>query len=134
MQMNRVELAGALVRDPTLTALPSGMFVCNFTLAIDDTHWSAEERKKVVKTNYLGCVAWGDLAEYVGGQFKRGDEIYVLGTLEQQPANPEAGRKDSKTKVRAGVVRPIRVRKPGTPTEPGNGSEQESWEPEAPAF
>ncbi len=108
--MNRVELVGGLTRDPDFRVLDSGAVVCNVTLAWNEVVWSGAEQKDVVRTHYLAVVAWAELAEYVNNAFRKGDRIYVLGELCQETIEKADGKKESKTRVRALVIRPVRKR------------------------
>jgi single stranded DNA-binding protein len=105
--VNRVELVGGLTRDPAITALPSGAMLCQFTLAWNEPVWNSSVKGYVVKTHYLSVLAWNELAEYVVEAFRTGDQVYVLGVLTQDTVEKD-GKKESKTRVRALVIRPVR--------------------------
>jgi single-strand DNA-binding protein len=122
--VNRVELVGGLTRDPDLRALQSGVMVCQFTVGWKEAVWSGAERKDVVRNHYLSVVAWAELAEYVGEAFRKGDTVYVLGQLTQEEIEKADGKKESKTRVRAFVVRPVRKRY-GT-GDPGKVQQEEA--------
>jgi single-strand DNA-binding protein len=108
--MNRTELVGGVTAEPDLRALPSGTFVCEFTLAVREAFWSAKEREEKVRTHYIRCVAWAELGEFVGETFHRGDQVYVLGSLTQEVIEKD-DKKDSKTKVRCTMVRLVAKRR-----------------------
>jgi single-strand DNA-binding protein len=105
--MNRVELAGGLPRDPEVRALSSGTLVCEFTVAVREA-WSYKDRLDKVRTNFIGCVAWGDLAQYAADHFHKGDEVYLLGQLTQEEYEGRDSKKVSKTKVRVITMTPTR--------------------------
>jgi single-stranded DNA-binding protein len=76
-------------------------------------------------------VAWGDLAEYIA-EFRKGDEVYVLGMLTQEEIE-RAGKKESKTRVRAHIIRPVRKRSGGG-TDPSAQQRDTAERWEAPPF
>jgi single-strand DNA-binding protein len=109
--VNRVEIVGTLVRDPDLRAIPSGAFVCEFSLVWREAFWDRDAGQDAVRSHYFGCVAWGEVAEAIGENYRRGDELYVLGELTQQKVPGKDGKAgQSKTKVRVQVFRPVRKR------------------------
>lgn len=108
MGLNRVELEGGLVRDPELRALPSGTFVCDFTLAVSGTKWDAEAHREVVDTSYFRCVLWFEQAEKFAETYHKGDQIYLVGQLTQDEVETREGKKERKTKVRVMWTRGLR--------------------------
>jgi single-strand DNA-binding protein len=117
--VNRVELRGGVTTEPKIEFLPSGDPVVTFTVAVNGTRWSSQENKQVVKTAYIRCRAYSDIAkdvlEHADG-FDKGDEVYVLGELDQIEIVHADGKKDRKTGVTA--PRPGRraARPPGSCT------------------
>jgi single-strand DNA-binding protein len=109
--VNRVEIIGGLVREPELRFLPSGAAVCEFTLAVNGTRWDRDAKAQVVSTVFVACNLWEAEAEsFADLGLERGDEIYVLGALDQRVIEKKDGSKESKTRVRAQVVHPTRRR------------------------
>ena len=54
--MNTVNLIGRLTKEPELKKTDEGLSVCNFTLAIDDTH-SREDRADFMRVTVYGSQA-----------------------------------------------------------------------------
>jgi single-strand DNA-binding protein len=118
--VNKVELAGGLPRDPELRFIPSGVAICEFSIAVREAYWSGKDREEKVRTSYIGCFAWAELAEYIAEKFHRADEVYLIGQLTQEEYEKD-GKKHSKTKVRVLTINPVR-RASGRPQpQPGEG-------------
>jgi single-strand DNA-binding protein len=76
MKLNRVVLAGYLVKDPELkTVGAKDTALANFTLAV--------QVKDDQPTLFMNCVAWGKRAETIGKYVKKGSNLYIDGELKQ---------------------------------------------------
>lgn len=93
MNVNRVFMAGRLVRDPELRLLTSGTSVCSFSIAVN-RKWGEKE-----ETTFLDCEAWKKQAELVAAHLHKGDPIFVEGRLKQDEWTTQDGQKRSKLKV-----------------------------------
>lgn len=72
--MNKTMHTGRLTHTPELKQTPSGVSVCNFTLAV--------KRPRVKdKADFLNFVAWRSQAEFLCKYFQKGDPVEVLGEL-----------------------------------------------------
>jgi len=74
MSLNRVFLHGNLCNVPELRRTNSGKNVCSFTLAVKRDSSSDQ-------TDFITCVAWEKRAEFVCQYFTKGQEAFVLGSL-----------------------------------------------------
>lgn len=97
MSFNKVIIMGNLTRDPELAAIPSGLQVCKFTLAINHRTKDKEE------VCFVDVTAWGKQAEFVGNYFKKGSSILVDGRLRQETWMKE-GKQNSKHTIVAESV------------------------------
>lgn len=77
MWNNRVILSGNLVKDVEVkvTEGESGKHVSNFTVAVQRT------RSKEDAADFINCVAWGQVADYLGSYGKKGKRIELEGQL-----------------------------------------------------
>jgi single-strand DNA-binding protein len=75
MSFNKIILIGNLTRDPELSAIPSGLQVCKFTLAVNHRTKDKEE------VCFIDVAAWGKQAEFVAQYFRKGKPILVEGRL-----------------------------------------------------
>lgn len=107
--MNRVEIIGGAVRDPQMTIGDHGGSITNVTLAVSGARYDFEQRQQVVTTVYVSCVFFGSIAERVAAQVAQGDEVWVLGEIDQSVVQKD-GKDDRKTKVRGSVFAVTRHR------------------------
>lgn len=96
MFINEVTLCGRLGRDPELKALPSGMNVCNFTMAT--TRKYKKDDQQVEQTEWHNVVWFGRGVEVINQYFKKGDEIYVRGRLQTRSWEKD-GQKQYRTEI-----------------------------------
>ena len=77
MWNNNVNLSGNLVRDIEVKVMEgeSGKHVANFTVAVQRT------RAKDDAADFINCVAWGQVADYLGSYGKKGKHIELEGQL-----------------------------------------------------
>lgn len=126
--MNEVRLVGGIVRDPDVKITNSGTASWMATIAVNGARYSPEERQQVVSTTYVSLSAFGWMAEQlIDAGYGKGDELYVVGELDQFEVTGEDGKKDRKTKVRVLTVTPTRRRISGgtpQPAQTGHWSEQ----------
>lgn len=86
--MNKVIIAGRLVRDPELRNTQSGVEVCSFTVAVDRRHKKGEESV----TDFIDCTAWRQSGVFVNTYFHKGDGIVVDGRLESDKWQDKDGK------------------------------------------
>lgn len=112
MNINKVEIGGGLIRDVEVKFLQSGIAVAEFTIATNGARYDSKERQQIVTTQFTTIEAWGWLAEEVAEMaLLKGEEVYVIGELDQRERTKDDGTKERKTKVRASIVKATR-RKP----------------------
>lgn len=76
--MNKIIIAGRLVRDPELRNTQSGLEVCNFTVAVNRRAKKGEEPV----ADFIDCTAWGKTGVFVSTYFHKGDGIVLDGRME----------------------------------------------------
>ncbi len=91
MQMNRVEIAGYLVKKPEVRYLPSGMPVANARLG-QTYRFQDNSQQWHERTNWHSLSFYGDLSK-VASALEKGDNIFVEGTIEQREFVPKDGSK-----------------------------------------
>lgn len=95
--LNKVQLIGHLGKDPELRYTPSGIAVCNFSLATTESFKQDDEWKD--KTEWHNIVAWRKLAETCSNYLKKGSKVYVEGKLQTESYEKDGGDKRYITKV-----------------------------------
>jgi single-strand DNA-binding protein len=95
---NRVTLIGNLTRDPQSKALPSGITLCEFGLAINRKFKSAvgEDKDDVC---YVDCSAYGKQADVLQEYCRKGKPLFVEGRLKYDTWEDKNGGKRSKLTV-----------------------------------
>src|SRR6516225_6911610 len=91
MQMNRVEVAGYLVKKPEIRYLPSGMPVANARLG-QTYRFQDNSQQWHERTNWHSLSFYGDMSK-VAVTFEKGDNLFVEGTIEQREFVPKDGVK-----------------------------------------
>ncbi len=136
MSINRVEVSGGLTRDPELTYMErSGSALCEITLAVNGARYNFERRSQEVTTSYISVKAWGSLAEELAeADVSKGDELLVIGELEQRTIEKRDKSKESKTHVKALGFHVVRRRGAGSSpagrAAPPRGAEPPPQEPQ----
>ena len=95
--MNRVEITGRLARDAELHYTPNGTPV--LTIAVEPD----VRRAAVDKTSFVDVVQFGGQAED-GARLKKGQNVSVIGRLEQERWTDNEGRVRSKVRIVARVI------------------------------
>lgn len=119
--MNMVVLKGNLARDPELRSVGAGerqTSVVNFTVAVSREFTKSDGEKDKV-TSFIQCEAWDSGAETIAETLKKGDLVFVEGSLRNDSWEKD-GVKHSTLKVRvnnfAKIVRSSR-KKTGASSE-----------------
>ncbi|MBV9159349.1 MAG: single-stranded DNA-binding protein [Candidatus Kaiserbacteria bacterium] len=102
MYINKAILFGNLTRDPELRALPSGMNVCNFSVATNRVYRD-RDGKKQEQTDFHNIVVFGRQADTVNQYLKKGSSVYVEGRM-QTRSWEQNGEKKYRTEVVADSV------------------------------
>jgi single-strand DNA-binding protein len=102
MYINKAILFGNLTRDPELRALPSGMNVCNFSIATNRVYRD-RDGKKQEQTDFHNVVVFGRQADTVNQYLKKGSSCYVEGRM-QTRSWEQNGEKKYRTEVVADSV------------------------------
>jgi single-strand DNA-binding protein len=99
MYINKVILFGNLTRDPELKALPSGMNVCNFSIATNRV-FTGRDGKKQEQTDFHNIVVFGRQADTVNQYLKKGSSAFIEGHLQTRNWEKD-GQKHYRTEILA---------------------------------
>ena len=83
---------GNLTRDPETKALPSGIKVCNFSVATNRT-WKDKNGAKQESADFHNVVVFGRQAEIVQQYMKKGSSIMVEGRMQTRSWDADGGKK-----------------------------------------
>jgi len=99
MYENRVELMGFLGKNPeSKSTKKSGRTLAILSLATK-TWWTGKDEQRKEKTEWHRIVVWNGLAEYAAEKLKKGDHLYVVGTLVSNVYEKEVGKGKTKAQV-----------------------------------
>lgn len=99
--MNKVALLGRLTADPeTRYTQTNNTQVTTFTLAVNRRF--AKEGEK--QADFIYITAWSKTAEFCSKYFRKGQQVAIVGRLEQHEWENTEGKKQSKTQVVAEEV------------------------------
>ena len=76
--MNSIVILGRLTRDIEVSTTSNGVKLARFTVAVpSEIKSSGGERQ----TDFFVCVAWRDAAENIAKNFKKGEPICLVGSM-----------------------------------------------------
>lgn len=102
MYINKAFIFGNLTRDPEVRALPSGMNVCNFSIATNRV-FTGKDGKKQEQTDYHNIVVFGRQADTVSQYLKKGSSAFVEGHIQTRSWEKD-GQKQYRTEIVADRV------------------------------
>ena len=97
--MNSVQLLGNLARDPEIRFTKTGRAVAMFTVACTRTYVPAGSTEQKELTDFIPCVAWGNLAENCGNNLAKGSRVFVQGRISVRSYETPDGQKRYRTEV-----------------------------------
>ena len=81
MAINRVIIEGNLTREAELRAIPSGVAVCNFTVAVNEKRKNAETGEYEDAPVFVRCAMFGTRAEKLAKWLVKGKKVTIDGKL-----------------------------------------------------
>ena len=102
MYINKAMLFGNLTRDPELRALPSGVNVCNFSVATNRVY-KDRDGKKQEQADFHNVVVFGRQADIVAQYLKKGRSVFIEGRMQTRSWEKD-GQKQYRTEVIADRV------------------------------
>lgn len=118
--MNRVILAGRLVRDPEVRYTQTGKAVASFTLAVNRRFVRNADQQQA---DFIPIVVWDKLAEICGNNLVKGSQILVEGRMQIRSYDAQDGSKRYVTEVIAQDIEFMGSRPAGAPAaQPHYGS------------
>lgn len=97
MNLNIVFAIGRLTRDPEMRALPSGVQVCSFSLAVNRT-FKGKDGEKQEQTEFINVVVFGKQADTSAQYLRKGSEALVEGRLQTRSWEKD-GAKQYRTEI-----------------------------------
>lgn len=91
-------LYGNITKDPELKSLPSGIQVCNFSVATNRT-WKDKDGNKQESADFHNIVIFGRQAETVHQYMRKGSALFIEGRLQTRSYEAKDGAKRYVTEV-----------------------------------
>mgnify|MGYP004647349999 CR=1 FL=1 len=85
--MNKVQLTGRMVNDPTLRYTKQNTPVASYTIAINTGYGEKQQ------TDFINVTTWGKSGEFVHKYFKKGQAIALVGRLRSNNYEDRNGNK-----------------------------------------
>lgn len=101
--MNSVQVMGNLARDPVVRATKTGRAMASFTVAVNRSFITPQGEQREI-TDWINVVAWGNLAEAVGNQLKKGSRVFVEGRFTTRSYDTPDGQRRWVSEVTANFV------------------------------
>ena len=101
--MNSVQVMGNLARDPVVRATKTGRAMASFTVAVNRSFTTPQGEQREI-TDRINVVAWGNLAEAVGNQLKKGSRVFVEGRFTTRSYDTPDGQRRWVSEVTANFV------------------------------
>lgn len=95
--MNRVILAGRLVRDPEVRYTQTGKAVASFTLAVNRRFSRSADQQNTA--DFIPIVVWDKLAEVCGNNLVKGSQVLIEGRMQVRSYDAQDGSKRYVTEV-----------------------------------
>lgn len=99
MQLNKVMLSGRLTKEIEIKKLKNGTEVCSFSIATNKS-WKNKDGEKQEKVTFINCVCFGKTAVALAEWNKKGDEIYIEGSIENRSWDKADGTKGYATEIK----------------------------------
>lgn len=98
--LNLSVLMGRLTADPELRHTQNDTAVTSFTLAVERSYRSGEDRQ----ADFIDIVAWRNTAEFVCKYFRKGQMMIVQGSIQTRTYEDKNGSKRKAVEIVAGNV------------------------------
>lgn len=121
MNMNKAHLMGRLGNDPVLRITQKGTKVTTFSLATQDFIKSKNENE----TTWHRIVLWGQAADFCAKYVKKGDPVYIDGTMKVRKFEGEDGKVNYMHEIHSMKIQRLGYKKDSTVTESESSTEQD---------
>ena len=120
-----ITLVGNCVNDPELKFLPSGVAVCNWTIASTPRTFDKQANEwRDGDPMFLGCSVWRQAAENVAESLTKGMRVIVQGRLKSRSYDDRDGNKHTVFEVDVDEVGPSLARATAVVTRATGGAVQ----------
>lgn len=116
--VNKVILVGNVGNDPEIRYMPSGSAVGNLSVATSEKWKDKQTGQQQEKTEWHKLIVFGKLADVFGQYVKKGDKIYIEGSLATRKWQDQSGHDRWTTEIKVSALQILR-----SPNQKDGGSE-----------
>jgi single-strand DNA-binding protein len=98
MYINKAIIYGNLTRDPELKSLPSGIQICEFSVATNRV-WKDKNGARQESVDYHNVVVFGKQAELVKQYLHKGNGVFLEGRIQTRSWDAQDGTKRYRTEI-----------------------------------
>ena len=109
---NRADVLGNVTRDPEMRTTTSGLKVLTIGVATNEKWKDKASGEMKEKSEFHNVVVWGDLAEEVSQNVRKGNRVFVSGRVQTRSWETQAGAKRYTTEIIAETVSLLGVSSP----------------------
>ena len=100
--INRILITGNLTADPDLKYMPDGRAVCNFSIANTRRYLDKKTGEWVdAPPTFVRITTWGITAEKLGERLRKGNAVFVEGSIQSRSWETPEGQKRSVIEINA---------------------------------
>ena len=125
--LNKVQIIGRLGRDPELKYAQSGMAICNFNVATDESY-KDNDGNKVDRTEWHKIIAFQKQAENCANYLAKGSLVYVEGSLTTRKWQDQQGQDRYTTEIKAQRVQFLDRKGEGQQGQPSQQAAQHQYQ------
>lgn len=129
--VNKVVLVASVGKDPEVKYMPSGGAVCNLSVATNESWKDKQTGEKKERTEWHRLTFYNRLAEIVGEYVRKGQQIYVEGSLRTRDYEKE-GQKHYVTEIICREMQMLGSKKDGASPESREPGDDDSHEDDLP--
>lgn len=113
MSVNKVILVGNVGKDVETTHLDGGSQVSKFSLATSE-NYTSKSGEKVTNTEWHNIVVWNKLSEICEKYIKKGQQVYLEGSIKTRSWDDKDGIKRYTTEIIASTIQMLGGKKDQT--------------------
>jgi single-strand DNA-binding protein len=102
--LNRAEAIGNVTKDPEMRTTTGGQSVLTIGVATNERWRDKASGENKERTEFHNVVIWGDLAQTVAQNVKKGQRVFVAGRVQTRTWETQAGQKRYTTEIIADQV------------------------------
>lgn len=110
--LNHVEVIGNVTKDPEMRTTTSGQNVLTLGVASNERWKDRQSGEDKERTEFHNVVVWGELAQQVVKNIKKGNKVFVAGRIQTRSWETQTGSKRTTTEIVAEQLSMLGVRNP----------------------